>query len=60
MKYKATKKFKELTIIPHHQNLERKDFWALMNGKIVECDPPKWLIDGGYLERVTAKKKEAK
>jgi len=56
VKYKPTKKFQELTIHPHHQNLERKDFLALMRGETVECSPPEWLIDGGYLEKVVKKK----
>ncbi len=55
MKYKPTKKFKELTIDHNHQNLDRKDFLAFMAGKTIECNPPKQLIDNGYLVAVKGK-----
>lgn len=56
MKYKPTKKFKELTRANSHQGLSREEFNKFMDGKTVECKPPKALIDNGYL----AKKAEAK
>jgi len=52
MKCKATKKFQELSINPNHHNLDRADFLALMAGKIVDCKPPKQLLDDGYLVQV--------
>jgi len=57
MKYKATKKFDELGRENHHQNLDRPVFDALKSGKSVECDPPKKLIEGGYLVAVKGKGK---
>ena len=56
VKYKPTEKFKELTIHPNHQNLERQEFLAFRRGETVECSPPKQLIDEGYLEKVVKKK----
>ena len=56
MRYNAAKKFAELTINPHHQNLERSEFLALKRGKTVEIpNPPAKLIDGDYLIKVGKK-----
>ncbi|KKK58821.1 hypothetical protein LCGC14_3040550, partial [marine sediment metagenome] len=41
MKYKPTKKFKELTRSNAHQGLSRDEFNKFMDGKTVECKPPK-------------------
>ena len=57
MKYKATKKFRELNRSNAHQGLSRDEFNKFMDGKTVECKPPKALIENGYL--VKAKKVEA-
>ena len=51
MKYKATKKFKELTRANAHQGLSREELNKFMDGKTVECKPPKVLIDNGYLKK---------
>lgn len=50
MKYKATPKFKKLTRANSHQGLDKKDFDRLLDGKTVN-DPPKKLIEGGYLKK---------
>ncbi|KKK59608.1 hypothetical protein LCGC14_3032670, partial [marine sediment metagenome] len=44
MKYKPTKKFKELNRSNAHQGLSREEFNKFMDGKTVECKPPKKLI----------------
>lgn len=56
MKYRPTKKFSELNRSNAHQGLTREEFNKFMDGKTVECKPPKKLIENGYL----VKKAEAK
>ena len=56
MKYKATVKFKTLSRLNAHQGLSREEFNLFMEGKLVDCSPPKRLIDEKYL----VKKAEAK
>jgi len=55
MKYKATKKFKELNRSNAHQGLTREQYNRFMDGKTVECKPPKALIENGYLKKAEAK-----
>ena len=55
MKYKPTKKFKELTRANAHQGLSREEFNKFMDGKTVGCKPPKALVENGYLKKVEAK-----
>ena len=55
MKYKATKKFKELNRSNAHQGLTREEYNKFMDGKTVDCKPPKVLIEKGYLKKVEAK-----
>ena len=55
MRYKPTKKFKELTRANAHQGLTREEFNKFKEGKTVDCKPPKALIDNGYLKKVEAK-----
>ena len=57
MRYKATKKFQTLSRANHHQGLSRVKYDTFLYGGIVECKPPKRLIDGKYVEKV--KKVEA-
>ena len=56
MKYRPTKKFKQLSRANHHQGLTREQYNKFMDGKTVDCKPPKKLIENGYL----VKAKEAK
>lgn len=62
MLYKATKKFKGLSRINHHHGLERQDFDALMDGRVVDLKiVPSALSEGGYIEEFKKpKKKESK
>ena len=60
MRYKPTKKFAELTINPNHQNLDRQVYLAFKRDETVECNPPKILIDEGYLEQVLEPVKKVK
>ena len=52
MKYKPTLKFKTLNKLNAHQGLSREEFIKFMDGKTVDCDPPKRLIDEKYLKKV--------
>lgn len=58
MRYKATPKFDSLTKANSFQGLEKEVFYALRYGKTVECNPPKHLIDEGYIRPVQSKEKK--
>ncbi len=58
MRYKPTEKFKQLTRANAHQGLSREEYNKFMDGKTVDCTPPKALVKNGFLEK--AKKVEAK
>ena len=51
MKYKATTKFRTLSRANHHQGLSRDEYNLFMDGKVVDCIPPKRLVSEGYLEK---------
>ncbi|MCH8837727.1 MAG: hypothetical protein IIA60_07985 [Candidatus Marinimicrobia bacterium] len=55
MKYKPTAKFKTLNKSNAHQGLSRDEFNKFMDGKTVDCIPPKRLVSEGYLEKVKVK-----
>jgi len=55
MKYKPTAKFKRLNKLNAHQGLSRDEFNKFMDGKTVDCIPPKRLVSEGYLEKVKVK-----
>ncbi len=55
MKYKPTAKFKTLNKLNAHQGLSREEFNRFMEGKVVDCIPPKRLVSEGYLEKAKVK-----
>ena len=53
MKYKATKKFNELTAMNNYEGLGLENFQALERGEEVELkEQPQALLDGKFIEKV--------
>jgi hypothetical protein len=57
MKYKATKKFNELTAMNNYEGLGLENFQALERGEEVELkEQPQALLDGKFIEKVKESK----
>ena len=57
MKYKATKKFNELTAMNNYEGLGLENFQALERGAEVELkEQPQALLDGKFIEKVKESK----
>mgnify|MGYP003110905068 CR=1 FL=1 len=57
MKYKATKKFNELTAMNNYEGLGIENFQALERGEEVELkEQPQALLDGKFIEKVKESK----
>jgi hypothetical protein len=57
MLYRATKKFLELGVENNYQFLTCEEYFALRRGEAVECKPRPYLLEGGYVEPASKKRK---